>query len=812
MIASHPQEGTANLTILVLFGATGDLVRRKIVPALFRLFERRMLPSGLEVVGFSRRPLTDASFGDYIAELLREAFPTALRKRIDEFAARFFYVRGFFDKPSGYRLLSARLAARERARGACVNKLLYLAVPPVYYQTIFKWLAASQLAQSCNNKGGEWTRVVVEKPFGNDYRTAERLDALLGRLFDEDQIYRIDHYLGKETVQNILAFRFSNSFLEPAWDNDSIERIHIRALEAADIEGRGAYYDGVGALRDMGQNHLLQLLALFTMENPKIFDASHIRAERERVLRALRLMNADEVHAYTVRAQYAGYRNERGVAPHSRTETYFRIRAFLDTPRWRGVPLCLESGKKLPEKRTEVEVVFRHPIPCLCPPEGSTSAFAKASADMHYRNVLRYEIYPHERITTAFWVKRPGPKMTLEEKNFFFSYARAYPKAERIDEYERLFLDAVGGSQTLFVSTEEIKASWRFIDPIVRAWRRGASPILSYWPGSGDIMSRAAELIERGLRREIGIVGLGKMGRNMAIRLKERKWRVLAYDVNPPAVKEARSEGIEVVSSLSHLTAFLAPPRIVWLMVPAAVVEEALFGSTGIVRVLDRGDIVIDGGNSFFENTVRRARRMRRYGIMLLDAGVSGGPRGARYGASIMVGGDYDTYLRLEPLFRDLAMPGGYDYMGKNGAGHFVKMMHNGIEYGMMQAIAEGFTAMKRSPYKLDLKRVADLYNRGTVIDSRLIEWFAAAVKQFGENLRGVSGSVAYTGEGAWAVETARRLKVPMPIIEGAVKFRVRSKNQPSYTGQILMALRHQFGGHSVRDERKERKRKRKAR
>ncbi len=420
-----------NPTILVIFGATGDLMSRKLVPALFHLHRKKLLPPLFQVVGFSRQDMSDSEFQSKVKKALgKNGRNRASAETVESFGKLFIYSRGFFEKKSGYKNLAELLGYRDNEWRTCANKLFYLAVPPQYYKSILKNLTSSGLTEPCSPEEG-WTRVIVEKPFGRNLKTAEELDALLGKLFKEEQIYRIDHYLGKETVQNILAFRFSNYFLEPAWDKHSIEDIKIRLWETGGVEGRGGFYDAAGALRDVGQNHLLQLLALFTMGNPGSFDADSIRRKRAETLNSLKIFSKKEAGRFTVRAQYEGYRNEKDVKSDSDTETYFRITAFLETPRFEGVPLYLESGKMMPESKVEVIVTFKHPSPCLCPP----------AAEKHYKNVLRYQIQPKEGITTSFWVKRPGAEMIMEEKDFSFDYKSAFSKELFVDAYERLLLD-----------------------------------------------------------------------------------------------------------------------------------------------------------------------------------------------------------------------------------------------------------------------------------------------------------------------------------------------------------------------------------
>lgn len=299
----------------------------------------------------------------------------------------------------------------------------------------------------------------------------------------------------------------------------------------------------------------------------------------------------------------------------------------------------------------------------------------------------------------------------------------------------------------------------------------------------------------------IGYIGLGKMGLNMVARLVESGHSVVATDKNPAALGEVTGLGALVAQSNVDLVNSLSGERLIWLMVPHAFVDEVL---AEITPHLEVGDTVIDGGNSFHRDTIRRAQDLSTKGIAYLDAGVSGGPDGARNGACIMVGGAQEDYRRFEPLFRDLAAPDAYGYMGPVGSGHFVKMVHNGIEYGMMQAIAEGFAIMHKREPKLNLIEVARVYNHASVIESRLVGWLASAYKEYGENLQEVSGSIAHTGEGKWTVDTAHELDVANPVIQAAFDFRVDSANNPSYTGKVVSALRNQFGGHSIKGPNKE--------
>ncbi len=781
-------------TIVIVFGATGDLMAKKITPALFRLFKNDSLPDKFRVVGFARRDLSEKDFKDRMLDVLRKKGDLKKEdKRVRDFLSLYAYEQGVFDKKSDYEKLSSRLKEIDGSWGMCSNKLFYLAVPPELYPEILGNLHKTGLSKPCGGPDEGWTRVIVEKPFGKDLKSARDLDKLLGGLFEENQIYRIDHYLAKEMLQNILTFRFSNNLFESSWGNDLIERINIRLLESIGVEDRGGFYDGVGALRDVGQNHLLQMLALATMDKPRTLSAADIRASRAKILDTLAVPSKEDVKNGTFRAQYDGYRTIKGVTLDSDTETYFRASASLDHPRWRGVKIMMESGKRLGRPLKEIEIIFKHPNPCFCPP-GSAG---------HYRNSLVIHLEPVEGITIDFWSKKPGRKMELEKRSFTFEFRNDAHHSQYTEEYEKLLLDCIADDQTLFVSSDEIEKMWKFVDPIVKGWKEGLVPLKRYRPDSRDISKEAESAASKtgsGLKKEIGIVGLGKMGANIARSLNDKGWKVRAWNRTAEVTKNLGKEGIEGTYSMDELISGLPSPKIVWLMVPAGKpVDEMLFGKDGISKRLKKGDIVVDGGNSFFEDSIRRGAKLKKLGIEFMDAGVSGGPSGARNGASIMVGGDKRTFKYLEPLFSDLTIPGGYGYMGKSGAGHFVKMVHNGIEYGMMQALAEGFAVIKRSELVPDLKEVARVYGRGSVITSRLVDWLTSGFEEYGDDLKEVSGTVAHTGEGEWTVKTAKKLGVPVKVIEDSFKFRVQSEKTPSYIGQILSALRNQFGGHSIK-------------
>jgi glucose-6-phosphate 1-dehydrogenase len=437
-------------TILVLFGATGDLVTRKIGPTLSRLDAQGKLPEQFVVLGFSRRDYTDETF--------RATFP--------EPNQRFFHERGELSDPNDYHALRERIEALEASWGAPASVLFYLALSPRLHQLVLAGLETSGLAGP--KKSG--VSVLVEKPFGEDLASAQKLDDRLRALFSEEHIFRVDHYLAKEMLQNILAFRFANQLFEPTWNDEAIERIDVRFFESLGVGSRGATYDMLGTLRDAGQNHLLQMLAAVTMEQPSSISPQAIRQTRAELLSHLEVFDADGASERTTRAQARGFRTLDGVDPTSETETFFSVRTTLNHPRWRKTEIVLTAGKDLPETQKDILITFRHPTPCLCAPGD------------HVQNRIRITLDPEERIGIEFWALKSGGTWVLEPRNFDFLYRK--PGETPMDGYERLLLDALLGDQTVFASREEIEASWRFVDALRAAWDHKHAPLTFYEPGT----------------------------------------------------------------------------------------------------------------------------------------------------------------------------------------------------------------------------------------------------------------------------------------------------------------------------------------
>ena len=445
-------------TTLVIFGATGDLAKRKLFYALFSLFKQGMLPKKFKIVGFAKSELSDEDFQKFALRSSKSKDKALVKNAT--------FQSGLFEDLEAYKKLGEILLETDKQFNTCSNKLFYLAVAPKYYKTIFENLARSGLTISCSDGEG-WTRVLVEKPFGEDAQTAQELDDLLAKLFREEQIFRIDHYLARETMQNILTFRFSNRIFEPLWNNQYIDRVELKLLEKEGVGERGTFYDEIGALRDVGQNHMLQMLALIAMGHPQRFDTVAIRRERAKILEALRPIKENEVDKYTTRGQYAGYKKLPGVRAGSKTETYFKLKVYVDNARWSGTPFYIEAGKGMKENVVELNVYFKEATPCFCPPPHKGHK---------HQNKLSFQVKPRERIVLRFWAKKPGLTNDIEPKNLAFEYGGRKTPETQAEAYEKVLFDCIQGEQMLFTSTEEVAASWRFIMPILSAWQKNKTP------------------------------------------------------------------------------------------------------------------------------------------------------------------------------------------------------------------------------------------------------------------------------------------------------------------------------------------------
>jgi glucose-6-phosphate 1-dehydrogenase len=463
---------------IVIFGASGDLTRRKLVPALYRLYAKERLPASFRIAGFARTEMDDDGFRELMRENTAEHSPSFDEETWEMFAQNLYYVVGAYDDEAALHRLEERLAELE-PDGA--GRLYHLSVPPSVYPTIVASLGRAGMAH--NEEG--WCRVIVEKPFGEDLESARALNRRLHEVLDEEQIYRIDHYLGKETVQNLLVFRFANAIFEPIWNRNYISHVQITAAEEGDVGHRGSFYDATGILRDMFQNHLLQLLALVAMEPPASFQADALRNEKAKVLSALQQSGERSLAQNSVRGQYEGYRKAEGVAGDSETATFAALRLYLDNWRWQGVPFYLRSGKALARKTTEIVVHFWQPPQLLFGGDGQEAG----------ANYIALCIQPDEGIHLRFAAKVPDTVADMEPVDMEFHYADNFQGKDIPDAYERLLLDALNGDAALFTRADEIELAWKFIDRVRQSWKgEHAPPLQTYARGSWG-PAAATELI-----------------------------------------------------------------------------------------------------------------------------------------------------------------------------------------------------------------------------------------------------------------------------------------------------------------------------
>lgn len=484
----------------VLFGATGDLAHRKVIPALYQLWRTNLLPHEFAIVAIGRRPYhTD----DYLTEVRDSLEKYGRMKPIDEdawrsLAERITYERGDFSEPGLFDRLAKHLDALDKERGTRGNRLYYLATQPSAFADIIHELGRVGLDHERHDGG--WRRVVIEKPFGRDGDSAKRLNREVQKVFRESQVYRIDHYLGKETVRNLLVFRFGNSLFEPLWNRRYVDHVQITVAESIGVEDRGAFYEETGASRDFLQNHLLQLLALVAMEPPATFEADALRDEKVKVLRAISELRPEQVRSDVVRGQYAsgwvqgeavrGYRQEPKVDPESETETYVAARLMIDDWRWSGVPMYLRAGKRMPKRATEIAIQFR-PVP--------HRLFRDSSADPE-PNLLAIRIQPDEGIMLRFGAKIPGLGVDVRNVTMDFTYGSAFT-VDSPDAYETLILDALLGDASLFTRSDEVEEAWSIVDPILDAWADDEAPTYPNYPAGTWGPDAGEDLLGREGRR-----------------------------------------------------------------------------------------------------------------------------------------------------------------------------------------------------------------------------------------------------------------------------------------------------------------------
>jgi glucose-6-phosphate 1-dehydrogenase len=488
--------------VLTIFGASGDLTKRKLIPALYNLALENRLPERFAVVGYARSEMSHEEFRANMREAVREFSRTGLNQAVwQRFASTLYYVSGGYEEREGYQRLKEFIDGFDRGSRVLPVRIFYLAIPPDLYGLVIERISALGLAPK-ESDGKPRTRVIIEKPFGTDLESARELNRRVHEALDEKQVYRIDHYLGKETVQNIMVFRFANAVFEPIWNRRYVDHVQITAAETVGVENRGGYYDKAGVVRDMFQNHLLQLVCLTAMEPPVAFSEFAVRDEKVKLLRAIRPISPDEVLEVAVRGQYGpgkvggnevpGYRQEPGVPPDSTTPTYAAIKFFIDNWRWESVPFYLRSGKRLAKRVTEIAIQFKRPPLLLFK--------ACAAVDDLSPNVLVIRIQPDEGVSLTFEVKPPGPEICVSPLGLDFKYQQAFGSSPP-EAYETLLEDCIEGDSTLFTRHDEVELSWSLVDPIIKTWERiKPTNFPNYEAGSWG-PKEADEFIQRDHRR-----------------------------------------------------------------------------------------------------------------------------------------------------------------------------------------------------------------------------------------------------------------------------------------------------------------------
>lgn len=485
----------AGPSALVIFGVTGDLSRKKLMPAVYDLANRGLLPPGFALVGFARRDWEDQDFAEVVYDAVRQHARTEFREETWKHLLQGIrFVSGEFGDPDAFRRLRETVEKLDVERGTMGNHAYYLSIPPKDFALVAEQLRASGLVDDTADQPDRWRRVVIEKPFGHNLASAQALNDALRSTFPTDSIFRIDHYLGKETVQNILALRFANELYEPIWNRNYVDHVQITMAEDIGVGGRAGYYDGIGAARDVIQNHLLQLMALTAMEEPISFDAKELRAEKEKVLAAVTL--PEDLSRSTARGQYAGgwqggekvlgFLEEEGMNPQSTTETYAAITLEVNTRRWAGVPFYLRTGKRLGRRVTEIAVVFKRAPELL---------FSRSQTSGQGQNALVIRVQPDEGVTIRFGSKVPGAGAQVRDVTMDFGYGHAFTEASP-EAYERLILDVLLGDPPLFPRHEEVELSWKILDPIEEFWAEQGGPLEQYSPGSWGPAS-ADEMLAR---------------------------------------------------------------------------------------------------------------------------------------------------------------------------------------------------------------------------------------------------------------------------------------------------------------------------
>jgi len=789
----------AGLAIVVM-GASGDLAKKKTYPSLLHLYNDNLLPKDTIIWGFARSKITDAELRQRLRPFLEKPGNYS-PDVIDKFLSICFYQKGrSYGDTIAFQQLSNSIKFHEDkfAMKLSHNRLFYFAIPPNVFATT--GVAIKQYAMA--EKG--WTRMIIEKPFGRDLESAEEIIHVLSKNFEEENLYRIDHYLGKEMVQNLLVLRFGNLWFEKLWNRDNIECVLLTFKEPFGTEGRGGYYDQYGILRDIIQNHLLQVLTLLAMECPHKADGPEagesIRDAKVNVLNTISPITIDDVFL----GQYEGYTDDPTIEnKDSNTPTFAVVRCFVNNPRWSGVPFIMKAGKALNERKAEMRIQFKDA-------PASEFLFDKNCP----RNELVMRLQPDEAIYFKTNVKSPGfssdPIQSELEVNYSTKFFEQSSNSTNPDAYTRLILDVLRGRSAAFVREDELRRSWEIFTPLLHLIEQeNLKPVIykrgTRGPEAADeffkeksgykrnedyvFNSTDGKVIKKadGLA-DVGVYGLAVMGQNFALNIASHGFKVCVGNRSAPKVdltlRRAQSEGnlplVKSTDPQDFIQKLKRPRKVIMLVQAGKPVDETIHK---LSKYMEQGDILVDGGNELYSNSIKRAKDLESSGIMFVGMGISGGEEGARNGPSLMPGGSKEAFHELEPILNSCAaqVDDGpcTGYVGPIGSGNYVKTIHNGIEYAVMQIIAEAYDILKNIG-GFSNQEISDIFadwNKNR-LESYLIEITASIMSKVdditgnGHVIDYIKDKTGMKGTGRWTVQAAAEVSVAAPAISTALDSR----------------------------------------
>jgi len=813
--------------IVVVIGASGDLAKKKTYPSLLHLYTANLLPEDTHIWGFARSNITHEELRARIRPYIEKSGEASV---IDAFLSNCFYKQGAsYGDEKAYQELSTEMSKYEEQFPDKLNhnRLFYFAIPPNVFADTGVAIKQSAMA----DKG--WTRIIVEKPFGRDLQSCEDILSVLAKNFEEDSLFRIDHYLGKEMVQNLLVLRFGNQWVERIWDRNSIQCVFLTFKEPFGTDGRGGYFDNYGIIRDIIQNHLLQVMTLLAMEPPiKVDGPESGRSIRDAKVAVLKSIEPIQIEDCCL-GQYEGYTDDETIKnKETNTPTFAAIRCYINNPRWAGVPFILKAGKALDERKAEMRIQFKDA-------PAAEYLFDQKCA----RNELVIRMQPDEAIYFKTNVKSPGfssqPVQSELEVNYNTKFASA-AHGNLPDAYSRLILDVLRGRSAAFVREDELRRSWEIFTPLLHqiedeniqpllypSGSRGPSALDDFiTKESGYVRNTAYVFNGRKLSpgskpgavlAEVGLYGLAVMGQNFALNIASHGFTICVGNRSPTkvelTVKRGKKEGNLPLIGSSDPEDFikkLQRPRKVILLVQAGKPVDLTIET--LSKYMDAGDILVDGGNEYYPNTIRRATELESKGILFVGMGISGGEEGARNGPSLMPGGPKEAYDQLERILTTCAaqVKDGpcASYVGPIGSGNYVKMVHNGIEYGDMQLIAEAYDIMRHvcEMTNDEISQVFADWNKGK-LESYLIE-ITAVILSRKDDITSKGHVVDYVldktgtkGTGKWTMQEAAEESVAAPTISGSLDARYISgrKDERVQASKILNGP----GEHEVVDKKK---------